>query len=332
LASGGIAASQGQTHTTVGPPTVTVCQFFQNPLGYNDRVIGIRGKWRLGEDSITVYDNGCAQPCTTSNASLPWEPRVLTWPCAVNLDLESLPKRALDTALLTADQANGGRTETEILATFTGRLRMKENYYDVLAGGPFPNGFGLFNVHAAQMIVENVLDVDVEPRAGEAGPLKPLTVCEVLGDIQRYKGKPLAIIGVMVSNGEAGGLTDGGCGQLLVTGEHHWANYITEQWNSRFAPSPPAEFQLDPGTTTEKSARVKAHTPLTVRKGFRGREYVDRLEVVYGRFETRERFVEVHFHDGVHGNGFGHLGFAPAQLLIAGEDSIKVLEVAKTDP
>jgi hypothetical protein len=324
------ATGQGEANPAEGPATITVCQFFQNPLIYSNQVIAVRGKWRLGAHSASVYDDGCGKPCTTSNAGFPWEPRTLTWPCAIHLDLKSLPAPELNIVLRLVDTANQGRTETEIMGTFVGRLEMKEQYAVATPryfSQPIGIGYGDAGVHAAQIAVNSVRHVAVLPSLSTqvVETLRPLTVCDVFRDLQRYNGMPLAVLGVEVSGKEAQYLWEGGCEAPLVTGAHKWGNQITFAWKDRSAPSPPASFRIDPVTLAVKSARVKSQTPLEPRS----RGYHDRLVVVYGRFETRERFVEVKIYDGVAGNGFGHMGFAPAQLLVVGVAAIKVLEVAE---
>jgi hypothetical protein len=53
-----------ETNPAEYPPTITVCQLFQNPLSYSRGVIAMRGTWKLGADSVSISDNRCARPCT----------------------------------------------------------------------------------------------------------------------------------------------------------------------------------------------------------------------------------------------------------------------------
>jgi len=148
-------------------------------------------------------------------------------------------------------------------------------------------------------------------------------------NLKTINGMPVAIIGVWSDGPETSDVIEYDCDTRIATGSYEWPNAIALCWAAgRLAPSPRPNLGLDQDATRKKLAYLRQHNPLKAYLHPSGQVHRQKFVVIYGRLETRQRFVEVTTPSGIMGNGFAHLGHAPAQLLIEGNSSIEVLEEA----
>ncbi|MBN9658996.1 MAG: hypothetical protein J0H49_12505 [Acidobacteria bacterium] len=127
---------------------------------------------------------------------------------------------------------------------------------------------------------------------------KPLSVCEVLADLQSYRGKVISVRGQLLRGEEGSYLTSDKCARPLETNGYTWKN--------------PIPLSLLPGSadiavsaqSRERLIQASANTDKAV-------------WVTYaGRLETRTSFEMVHRGDGqVVPYGYGHLNACPAELI-----------------
>lgn len=112
------------------------------------------------------------------------------------------------------------------------------------------------------------------------GPLVPVTVCEVLGDLPMYDGKVVAALGRYSFREKGRWLSEESCGEGAAANPTLW---LVED---KDGPRPPDDFEMDGTVLGRKLADVRKRTALGK---FRfGTSDYDRWAVVYGRVETRK--------------------------------------------
>jgi hypothetical protein len=113
------------------------------------------------------------------------------------------------------------------------------------------------------------------------GPLVPVTVCEVLGDLPMYDGKAVAALGRYSFREKGRWLSEESCGDGAAATPTLW---LVEDTNN--GPRPPDNFEMDGIVLEHKLAEIRKRTALGK---FRfGTPDYDRWAVVYGRVETRK--------------------------------------------
>ena len=150
-------------------------------------------------------------------------------------------------------------------------------------------------IHIMQLSLAN----EIRP----INPAQPLTVCEVLEDLQKYRGKIIQVRGRW-----NGPILEGRACAPLKTGEYVWPSGVAIELPSR-AREEPATWTLD------QEAYNQAY-----RKYLQAIEHTTEILVTFiGRLDAREEGLEIFRHpDGdVITNGYGHVGAYPAQLVIA---------------
>ena len=172
-------------------------------------------------------------------------------------------------------------------------------------------------------------------RAGEPMVVKPLPVCEVLADISMYSGKKIAVLGKF----EGGTMIDGCCAlvqdrcqQSVVTDtKRHGAGITTGYaWQNRIDLAKlnvtGDNLSFDTPEFQEKLLRAGIWTHLNCYDApvqrpdgtFFSKRMTQRWAVAYGTLRTRRLLHGPTGSPGTlsfaWGNGFGHLGEAPAQL------------------
>ncbi len=117
------------------------------------------------------------------------------------------------------------------------------------------------------------------PRAD--APIVPQTVCEVLQDLHKYNGNPVATLGRFSFRQQGRWLSEQSCDGEPSVPPILWLDENND------APKPPADFELDGVELNRKFAELRKHTSLGK---FRfGTSDYDRWAVVYGRVEMRPR-------------------------------------------
>lgn len=146
------------------------------------------------------------------------------------------------------------------------------------------------------------------------GDVAVLTVCEALENLNQLNGKNVVLVGKLVSTMEGQWLSQE-CKQKLVTVGYTWMSIISLTYvrSTVNPPSVPGGFKWDVKLLQEKLHQVQKTTKLEVLKHD---NYPDKWFAILGRFETRiPPQVAIGADGRPHGNGFGHMGAAPARLV-----------------
>jgi hypothetical protein len=117
------------------------------------------------------------------------------------------------------------------------------------------------------------------------GPLVPVTVCEVLGNLAMYDGKAVAALGRYSFRERGRWLSEESCGVDSATSPA--ANptlWLVE--DAQNGPRPPDDFEMDGTVLGHKLADIRKRT--TLGKFRFGTPDYDRWAVVYGRVESRK--------------------------------------------
>ena len=147
--------------------------------------------------------------------------------------------------------------------------------------------------------------------AGDETPAEtPLRVCEVLENLPRYRGKTITVRGMLYQSREITALGDTPCKQPLMTGDYQWPPALDLEYSS-YRPSDESAvtFQTDLGNVDTTSAEIR-----TLRKKAPGG---DVWVTVVGYLRAKDKYnVFLGGDRKWHGQGYGHLGTYPAQLVI----------------
>ena len=137
-----------------------------------------------------------------------------------------------------------------------------------------------------------------------------VTVCEALRGRDLYHGNAIIVVGQFSSTDEGSWLSED-CERKIVTDGYAWANVISTTYvRSQAEPPPglPKGFKWDADLISNKLRDVQKTTKL--------KEHGDGWVAIFGRFETRSPLQSVRGGGGqLMGYGFGHLNYAPAQLI-----------------
>jgi hypothetical protein len=156
------------------------------------------------------------------------------------------------------------------------------------------------------------LSVSTKSQSISQTPLQPITVCEALKDLKLYNGKMIAIIGRFGATMEGRWLSDDDCAQKLISKGYIWPDGL---W-LKYDPSSPTAFStemlVDMQVANRKLEEIKTRTQL--------HDSHSAWAIVYGRLETHRKLKPPKESNGSGGNGFGHLGGTPAQLVFKQKD------------
>ena len=151
-------------------------------------------------------------------------------------------------------------------------------------------------------ILQILLPTEITP----INPTQPLTVCDVLKDLQEYRGKIVQIRGRW-----NGPILEGRACAPLKTGDYEWPSGVAIQFPSSrtLEREEPVAWALDQEAYNQiERERLQALEHTT-----------EILATFIGRLDAREEGLQIlRRPDGdVITNGYGHLGVYPAQLVIA---------------
>jgi len=119
--------------------------------------------------------------------------------------------------------------------------------------------------------------------AGAPASLEPVRVCEIVQDLNAYRGKAVAVLGRYSFRANGRFLSETACESKLKTGTFEWPAALRLQADTGSAPKPPDGFDIDSAETGRKLSLVRKTTALGKFR-FGSLEY-DRWAIVYGRVE-----------------------------------------------
>ncbi len=158
--------------------------------------------------------------------------------------------------------------------------------------------------------------------AAEA-PLQPVTVCEVLHDLNDYNGKVVMVVGRFSFRKTGRSLNEETCESKPAKTESPDPAGLSLAYDPKTAPKPASVFEIDAAVLRRKLKQVKAATSL---REFRfGSSDYDRWAGVYGRVETRPAPARGSERDEQARNNSG-TSPVPAQLLYCGDGVIVFLD------
>lgn len=112
-----------------------------------------------------------------------------------------------------------------------------------------------------------------------SAPVAPHTVCEILRDLTGFESGPVAVVGRYSFREDGRWLNEQACSGVNAPP----VLWLTE--DTKEAPKPPGDFELDGVTLNQKFAEVRKGT--TLGKFRFGSTDYDRWAVVYGRVQPR---------------------------------------------
>ncbi len=151
----------------------------------------------------------------------------------------------------------------------------------------------------------------IAPASGAEGPISPVSVCEVLQDLDSFAGKVVALLGRYSVRQNGRWVSEDQCSHPVATEGYTWPAVIWLTQDSKEAPVLPNPIEFNEPILYRKLQQMHQHTSLVA---FRfGNPDYDRWSIVYGRIETVTPLKK--------SAGFGKIG-APAQIFFRGDGAI----------
>jgi hypothetical protein len=141
--------------------------------------------------------------------------------------------------------------------------------------------------------------------------LKPITVCDVFASRLSLNGKYISLIARLESTFEGRWLGDERCPNEVKLDGHKWPTQISLEYD----PSGQTVF-AGPMVIDWDDVNSKF---LDLKKTNKQRYDSDHWVIVYGRIET-QRKLKTGSRNGEGGNGYGHQGASPVQLVFRPND------------
>lgn len=148
--------------------------------------------------------------------------------------------------------------------------------------------------------------------------LKPISVCEIFAAPQSFRGKKVAVIGRLGTTMEGWWLSEESCEQQRKVDNYVGPYIIWLKYDSSAPSAFSGDMPIDMNFSNKKLVEIIKTTKL--------RSDHDAWVIVYGQLEAKKKLKRG-------GNGYGHLGAAPIQLVyrqmdikILSEEEVKVLQ------
>jgi hypothetical protein len=169
-------------------------------------------------------------------------------------------------------------------------------------------------------------------------PLKPVTVCELLVNQDKYNGTNVAVIGRYDYTNEGSWLTEDTC-DWKPGNEVVWRNIIWVHCCYQPAPDPPSgSLLLDESALIEKLALLRKSTKLQFqsRKQYKLKDgkrvsagmsdVKETWAVAFGRIDARRQWATFLGILGIQVKhaGYGHVGLAPVQIVVK-ETNVRII-------
>jgi hypothetical protein len=157
------------------------------------------------------------------------------------------------------------------------------------------------------------------PGSSEA-PLKPVRVCDVLGDLSARDGKVVAVLGRFSFRENGRFLSEDGCERTLAAGDSAWPNALRVVFDPKAAPALPPRLELEAADVYPPLKLIRQRTALgKFRFGSVG---YDRWAVVFGRIEVSGAVKAGSKPAAARNAAFES---APAQIVCGGEGAVLVI-------
>jgi hypothetical protein len=136
-----------------------------------------------------------------------------------------------------------------------------------------------------------------------------MSVCDIFKDLQKFGSSQVVLTGEVYVGEEvfALGVTD--CPNRFTTSGHRWPTAVNLEWGSSF-PQDAVTQSFRDAVRRRVAQPVEKHRVLEA--------------TILGRLAVRTSYRLTRTNYGISGNGYGHLGSYPAELLI--ERIIRVRE------
>ena len=243
------------------------------------------------------------------------------WPNVINLRPAAALSDSMRKAIKSAEKQirkikNRGKLP-RATAVISGQLLVRTQYSsDSKQGGSVGNAFGPKGIFPAELVYDDVRELVVEELPGP-DELPVIPICDIFQDLVGWKGKRVAVLAEIRETGEGAWLV-GDCRDKFQTNGLQWsASFWLDILAYYSSDSLEALFNRD-RESIEKE-RIKAA------KVSRGRYSVETVATFVGTLHVRdEYFAECREDGSVFGMGYGHLGGAPAELILEAERDLDV--------
>ncbi len=270
-----------------------ICKVFEDPIRFKGTLIEVRGVVR-NRDEPTVGNDLCPKRLVVNKITLRNEILLEPFgkPSISGADKETFNE-------LRADLQNLDPAAQQVFATFVGVLETRDSLSDLVRAHGEIFGYGHLSRAPAQLVLREVRDVSV---TGKPAPPMTHSVCELLENPLTFNGTLIAVKGFIQRNGLW--IYDDQCPTRITVQGHTFENIIAIN-----DATTPLRLHDVPFDTDDDSVAL-------IGKTF-GQDTTMRADVsatLVGLFETRPGLNLI----APNGSswGFGHLGRAPAELLL----------------
>jgi ankyrin repeat protein len=159
-------------------PVIPICELFQNLPAWKGKRIAVRGEsvgtsegsWIVGSCTGAFYTNGYRWPVSLNYAG----------PAYYSSEIRRLAEAKRPSSPPKGEELFRGRNNVVRTSTFVGRLRMRSEYVATCRdGGDYiKNGFGHLGGAAAELIVEEVADVELTRPVERADDSDDEQICQ----------------------------------------------------------------------------------------------------------------------------------------------------------
>jgi hypothetical protein len=275
------------------PAKTDICKVFEDPLQFKGTLIEVRGVVH-NRDAPTVGSDTCPKRLVVGKFTLRNE--ILLEP--TGKALSSQGKASF--AELTSEFEKFDPASQEIFATFAGVFETRESLSDLVKDHGEIFGFGPLSRAPGQLLLREVRDISVMAKP-DAPPTH--SVCDLLENPLNFNGKLVAVKG-LIQGGDGFWIYDDQCPPRIRVQGRTYENIIAIANPTMPLRLHDAEFDTDDDSVA------------LIGRAF-GQDKTMRPQVsatLVGLFETRPG-LNLTAPNGS-SLGFGHLGRAPAELLL----------------
>lgn len=155
--------------------------------------------------------------------------------------------------------------------------------------------------------------MDCHPVAGEPEPRsspKAASVCDLFRNLRRHDGKMVRVTGRLIYSREVLALYEEGCARKFKTSGYTWPSMIALAGLGEW----PAE---EPAPAFEAAVNDRASLDAAVEDGLKRTPRPPIWVTITGELRLKKKYRIADTHYGRLGDGYGHLGAAPALLIIS---------------